>query len=765
MTILLVIPVYKGFFVAIALVIAVAVATALTFVFMNQGQGSAASDNMGPANLDSFQITQVKEGTVVPLVYGRRRIAGNILWYGNLDTEEVTSEVGGGGKGGGGGGTETQVTGYKYYLDVWQGICLGQISIVRTYINDKKKSVVADDIIFNDGTSETDFPEEPGDYAGCCLGVAHIFYDHWALGENKTFVPTVHFVVDKELPATVSYANMDNGNNPAAIIYDILTEHGGVSADNIDLTSFNAAAEYWNDQGYGLNLCFMAQMDIAQMIKSVLQYVDGILLIGDDGKFYLKAYDPIEASTTYLEKSDFVEFQFMRGSYIGTKNDFRGTFIDEDHRYTTRTVQFKNPASIRFIGVQEQSIDLTGFRDLETASKRVFEIGKRMSFPAASVEFTTNLKFANLTQGDVVTISHSDYGISGMKFRILARDIKNITENKITFTAFQQIESLFDDNHWNSGGSLEEEIVYDLSALGNIKIFELPYHPTWGYHPIYLVCVPRKNVTTDGYVIFYSIDDNDYENRGLRIGWSQYGTLDEEYPNSTYTLDDERGILFTPGLEDPVFESISRTALFNTTRVAVCGNELMTFQNVTPEGDHSFRLTGVIRGYWHTPKETHAPGAGIWLTTISENNTFYSSPYHFFVKLVPCFGNDTGNIVDALKTEVTSVFKSWTPWLPARLKGVRTGTNLDLSIWPNSQIYTGAGTANPDSYSDIAPPFGHEGFFEVSWGATKETTVFTEYTTTIPAAETEITVKMNVNGKVSEGRTIIIGADNGTYWG
>ena len=131
--------------------------------------------NMKPASLADFQVTQAKEGQNVPLTYGTVKIPGNIIYYGNLVTVAQKEEVSGGGKGGHHHHSHSQTTGYKYYLDVWQSIAYGKISIVKTYINDKAKDVSYSSAIFNDGTGE-EKPDIGLEYATKLNGISHIFY-------------------------------------------------------------------------------------------------------------------------------------------------------------------------------------------------------------------------------------------------------------------------------------------------------------------------------------------------------------------------------------------------------------------------------------------------------------------------------------------------------------------------------------------------------------------------------------------------------------
>ena len=62
----------------------------------------APTQRMQGQRLDTLQITTSTEGAVIPRVYGRMRIGGNIIWATDFREETETTRHGGGGKGGGG---------------------------------------------------------------------------------------------------------------------------------------------------------------------------------------------------------------------------------------------------------------------------------------------------------------------------------------------------------------------------------------------------------------------------------------------------------------------------------------------------------------------------------------------------------------------------------------------------------------------------------------------------------------------------------------
>ena len=87
----------------------------------------APTQRIAGQRLDTLQITSSTEGAVIPRVYGRMRIGGNIIWATDFREETETTRQGGGGKGGGGGGG-TEVTEYFYFASFAVALCEGPIT-------------------------------------------------------------------------------------------------------------------------------------------------------------------------------------------------------------------------------------------------------------------------------------------------------------------------------------------------------------------------------------------------------------------------------------------------------------------------------------------------------------------------------------------------------------------------------------------------------------------------------------------------------------
>ena len=85
----------------------------------------APTQRIEGARLDSLRITSSTEGAVIPRLYGRMRIGGNIIWATDF-REETRTTTQGGGKGGGGGKVKT--TEYIYSASFAVALCEGPIT-------------------------------------------------------------------------------------------------------------------------------------------------------------------------------------------------------------------------------------------------------------------------------------------------------------------------------------------------------------------------------------------------------------------------------------------------------------------------------------------------------------------------------------------------------------------------------------------------------------------------------------------------------------
>ena len=744
--------------------IGLAIITIVSLLYSLYVMSRSGEQSIDPTPSQTIEPTTVREGAVVPVVYGRVRLPGNLIYYGDLETVAVTEKVGSG-------KSETEVvTGYKYYMNIWQAICAGKVTLVKTYLNGKDEAVEASNTAWNDGTMSI-FPNTWGlEYANKIPGVAHIAYERMLLGENVSHVPSVHFVVERVLPSVINHANMSNGSNPAAVIYDALTDPFfgmKASVSKINIATFNTAADYWYSKDYGINMTIAAQEKGDSLINRILGWVGGAFYIDFEGKYCLAAFDPDAAVDADLTEDDFVTFGFNRRSWRDTYNDFRGRCVAEDRNFSDCLLALRDPANLAIQDGEpaQRTVDLKGFRDVDAASERLWEVMRSGSYPGAMTEFSLNQAKSSLIHaGSVINISHSDYGIVNAKFRVVSVEIEKEDKLDLKYKAEQMVEALFDTNYEDTSGVYFVPIDYTLEDLEHVHIFELPYRYDLGHTSRFLLLAAREKDIEEGFHVYVSPTGTDYVYYGPRRTFSQRGTLDEEYPDSTLSIDDDQGILYTPYKFHPSFLTVSRTELFMEMRFVIIGSEIIGFEKVTPEGESSYRLKGCIRGMFNTPVQTHAASTEIWLTEPGDNFLGEMTSSDFYVKMLPFFGSKIAAIETAEAVHVTVANKARTPWPPCRIEAVRTGASVSITWWPTDQDNTGAGVYAGGIQTD-QDPFLYTGDFEAWKGAGSHEFIDGATKNINDAAAFTFYVRARTNGKVSSTVSVYVNTGDGTYIG
>ena len=100
--------------------------------------GSSTTRHVDGPRLSDLDVMASTEGAPIPRVYGRARLAGQVIWATSLEEVVTTRTADGGGKGGSGGGTTTTTTVYSYFANFAVGLCEGQIGRVARVWADGK---------------------------------------------------------------------------------------------------------------------------------------------------------------------------------------------------------------------------------------------------------------------------------------------------------------------------------------------------------------------------------------------------------------------------------------------------------------------------------------------------------------------------------------------------------------------------------------------------------------------------------------------------
>lgn len=213
-----------------------------TFLGMSAGAigwtlgGLAASAMQGPTELPGVQGPRLSDlkaqsasyGNMLPLLYGRAAMAGNVIWSSDVIETATTTTVETGGKGGGGGATQQQTT-YTYSVNAAVAICEGPIFGVRKiWANGKLIYNVADDAtantvlasssaatVYTGSTTQTADPTMQAALGAANVpayrGTAYVVFTGLQLGEFGNRMPNFEFEVLKAGTSALGTAAYFNG--------------------------------------------------------------------------------------------------------------------------------------------------------------------------------------------------------------------------------------------------------------------------------------------------------------------------------------------------------------------------------------------------------------------------------------------------------------------------------------------------------------------------------------------------------------------------
>ncbi len=166
-------------------------------------------------------------GIPVQVVYGSRKISGNLIWYDNfIATPIKQKDDGGGGLGKGLGGSKSQTVGYEYSVSIAFGLCMSlspRKTVIRAWVN--KEELGLEHFKVYDGSQLAGDPHMSSfvPREAVMKNVCYVVFENYSLG-SATNIPAFQFEVS-DVPAcpTVSdttFISSAGGYENGDLIYD-----------------------------------------------------------------------------------------------------------------------------------------------------------------------------------------------------------------------------------------------------------------------------------------------------------------------------------------------------------------------------------------------------------------------------------------------------------------------------------------------------------------------------------------------------------------
>lgn len=236
--------------------------------------------------------------------------------------------------------------------------------------------------------------------------------------------------------------------NPAHIIYECLVNSAwgmGGSPSQIDSDNFKAAADTLFNENFGMSMMWSGQTTIESFVQEVLDHIEATFFTNPrTGLFNIKLirpdYDP--DTLFHITDDNSVIQKFQRKGWGETINEINATWtnpVNEQEENVTvhdlGNIAAQGsivPSGRNYYGVRNSTLALRlAQRDITAAA-----------FPIASCEAVVNRSAWDKVPGDVVKVSSSEHGVSGLVMRVGSIDYGRKGSPQIAVTLVEDVFSL-----------------------------------------------------------------------------------------------------------------------------------------------------------------------------------------------------------------------------------------------------------------------------------------------------------------------------------
>lgn len=584
------------------------------------GGGGNQTISNSETPLTAFKVQTSIYGSPVPLLYGRNRVPGNLIWYGRfLAIPHTTSQSsgGGGGKGGGGGGTTTVNTSYTYQADFALALCEGQAHSINNYWVDKAYTAgLGPFTAFTGSGTQTPWSYFPTGSSLAYRGVTYAAAAAYDLG-NSDGLGNHSFDVTGLLPYA---AGTIDGANPKDIITDYLTHatHGAGLAPGYlgDWTAFSnwcIANSVFLSPAYDKQASATQSMtDLMQVVNAGIFFSEGLLKIVPYSDTAATAhgitYTPATSPAYDLGDDDFLDpaqpIKVMRTPSADACNQVQLEYLDSANQYNVAIATAQDQASIETYGLAPLAV-ITAHQitDANTAQLIARLILQRILFTRNVYEFKLGWKYARLEPCDYVTLTDARLGFDHLPVRILS--VEEDDSGELTLQAEDAPAGVLHSPLYDSPAGSGYNVNFGVSP-GNVvapAFFEGPAsHALSGL--TVGVAVTGNDPNWGGCEVWASNDGTSYSYLGRVTGGARYGSL---ITSGITAAAGQTANVALVGNGGQILGGSTADAN-NLSTLAIVGSEYAAYTTSTLLAANQYALALAVRGAYGTPAAAHAIG-------------------------------------------------------------------------------------------------------------------------------------------------------------
>lgn len=599
----------------------------------------------------SLQVQQSSQGLTLPVVYGRARVAGNLIWYGDFTTIETKTTTRQGGKGGG--GVKQEDTSYTYEAAVMMALCEGEIKGIGRIWRDKEKFESLSQLRLNLAKGGDEQPtwthlQQPKHQAQAInySGTAYIYSPNYELTKSAQIYSHNFEVIGK-----MGYSSSIPDANPSEIIRDMLTNQNygcGFPAENLGDTSVYGV--YCRAAGIFLSPVYSEQTEAQQNISELLEqtnsaavFSQGRLKIVPYGDVKLSgngaAYVPNLTPVYDLTDDDFIvsgaedPLKVERKTNADAYNQIQVEYLDRANDYNIAVAEVKDQANIEQYGLRpKDAVKMHGICDAKVANHVAQLLLQRALYVRNEYEFKLGWKYCLLEPMDLVTLTDEGLGLDKTPVRII--EIEEDEEGVLTVKAEDFPMGAATATAYPTQPSLGYSADYNKSP-GNAHapvVFEAPLQLTGGEPQIWLATAGGD--MWGGAEVWISTDGDSYTRIGATNKKARFGSLSAPLASgAVFDRANTLNVEISAGQMTGGTEQDSRDLL----TLCYVDGEFLAYETAELKGVGRYTLGNLTRGAYGSTIDRH--NAGSQFVRIDETMFKYAVPANWvgrtvWVKLV-----------------------------------------------------------------------------------------------------------------------------------
>ena len=585
--------------------------------------GKSSTITSAEERILSLQVQQSSQGLTLPVIYGRTRVAGNLIWYGDFVTIENKTTTQQGGKGGG--GVKQVDIAYTYEAAVMLALCEGEIQGVGRIWRDKEKfdSLAQLRLTLMRGGDEQPLwthlaQAKHQSQALNYSGTAYLCSPNYELTKSAQIYQHNFEVIGK-----LGYSGNIPDANPREIIRDLLTNQRygcGFPVDSIGDT--DRYSNYCRAVGIFLSPAYTEQGEAQRNISELLEQTNSAAVFSQgrlkivpygDGNYSGNgaAYVADNKAIYDLTDDDFIvsgaedPVNVERKTNADAFNQIQVEYLDRDNDYNVAIAEVKDQANIEQYGLRpKDAVKMHGICDGKVAQKVAQQLLQRALYVRNEYEFKLGWKYCLLEPMDIVTLTDAGLGLDKTPVRIT--EIEEDEEGVLSVKAEDYPLGVHTVSEYPTQPSLGYSADYNVSP-GNAHapvIFEAPLQLTGGEPQIWMATAGGD--MWGGAEVWVSTDGDSYTRVGAVNHKARFGSLTAALPNgAVFDRTNTLSVEISAGQMTGGTEQDSRDLL----TLCYVDGEFLAYANAELKGVGRYTLGNLTRGAYGSAIDAHAAGS------------------------------------------------------------------------------------------------------------------------------------------------------------